>query len=148
MVATNSSVSPPIVTQGQYTVLIQAPPAPANVTVYSGDQQQGVPGQPLPQDFVVRVTDADGNPSPQAAVNWTVVGGGGGSGSFLPNPSSVNGAQGLSQTRFTMDAEPGGRTVRACLAPAGLRARSYRSAVFSPSGLSPATSRLRLSGKP
>lgn len=119
VVATNSSVSPPIVTQGQYTVLIQAPPVPAGISVYSGDQQLGVPGQPLPQDLVVRVTDSDGNPSPQAAVNWTVVGGDPGAGSFSPNPSSVSGAQGLSQTRFTMGAEPGGRTVRACLAPAG-----------------------------
>lgn len=119
VVATNSSVSPPIVTQGQYTVAIEAPPVPANIAIVSGDQQQGTPAQPLPQDFVVRVTDAQGYPSPEGQVSWTVVGGGAGAGSFAPNPSAVSGSQGWSQTRFTMGTDSGGRVVRACIAPAG-----------------------------
>lgn len=119
VVATNSAVSPPIVTQGQYTVLIEPPPAPAAIAIVSGDQQQGIPTQALPQDFVVRVTDAQGYPSAQAQVSWSVVGGGPSPGSFAPNPSAVSGPQGWSQTRFTMGADSGGRVVRACIAPAG-----------------------------
>lgn len=67
----------------------QAPEAPAQVQIVSGDDQEAVAGTELPEPIVVRVLDADGDPIRGQLVNFRVTSGGGSvfSGSALTNAS-------------------------------------------------------------
>jgi len=56
---------------------ITALPADANgIRIFSGDPQTATVNSPLPQPLVVLVTDANDNPIPNVAVQWTAEGGG------------------------------------------------------------------------
>ena len=50
--------------------------APASLSVVSGGEQIGEPGQPVAEPLVVLVHDAFGNPNAGVAVQWSVAGGG------------------------------------------------------------------------
>src|SRR5919107_173582 len=50
------------------------PTTPTNIEMDSGDQQNGVAGQPLPNPLVVSVTDENGNGVPKVAVSWVAQG--------------------------------------------------------------------------
>lgn len=45
---------------------------PANMTIVSGDNQQGTPGQKLPEKLQIRVTDKNGNTYAGAQLRWQV----------------------------------------------------------------------------
>ena len=51
--------------------------APSGLTIVAGNGQTGVVGTTLPQALAVRLTDALGNPIPNATVSFTVTSGGG-----------------------------------------------------------------------
>lgn len=76
---------------------------PAAVQVVSGDAQQGVVGQELPQPLVVKVVDAGGRPVGGHVVNFRVTSGGG---SVFGGASSTN-AQGIAQERWTIGTAAG-----------------------------------------
>jgi adhesin/invasin len=69
-----------------FTVAV-APGAPAVITKISGDAQADTVSQKLPLPFVVRVEDANGNPSGNVGINFSVTSGGG----SLDSPSSPDG---------------------------------------------------------
>src|SRR5574341_1526177 len=72
--------------------------AASQLVLVSGDRQTATVGTELPSPFVVKVTDAFGNPIPAVAVSWAVTGGGG---SIFPATSSTNLA-GLATATLTL----------------------------------------------
>jgi uncharacterized protein YhjY with autotransporter beta-barrel domain len=102
-----------VVATGQYTVVVSNASAIATI---AGATITGVPGRPLSRALDVRVTDQAGNPVAGELVNWSVVNPGPSAGTFATNPSPPTNAQGIATNTFTMGSDPGGRTLRACLA--------------------------------
>ena len=94
----------------------QVVPGANGLVAIAGTPLVGAPGRPLSRDLQVRATDAQGNPVPQEIVNWTVVNPGPNTGTFASNPSAPTDAQGITRNTFIMGTDPGGRTLRACLA--------------------------------
>ena len=75
MVAASSSLAgSPITFSATGTVPVQTP---ATLTMVSGNNQTGTPGQPLSSPFTVSVTDTKGNPVSGVTVTFTVTAGGG-----------------------------------------------------------------------
>lgn len=64
----------------------QAPLPAAAVAIVSGDGQEGKAGEPLPDPFVVRVTDARGDPVAGVAVTWRLASG---AGAFQGGPGEL-----------------------------------------------------------
>ena len=92
---------------------------PTSIAKVSGDAQSDSLGNSL-KPFVVKVSDAFGNPAPGAAVTWTRVAGSGGF-PALGAPaasagSSTADAQGLATITYTLGAVPGAELVSATLA--------------------------------
>ena len=94
----------------------QVVPGASALTAIAGTPLVGAPGRPLSRELQVRANDAQGNPVPQEIVNWTVVNPGPNPGTFATNPSPPTDAQGITRNTFTLGTDPGGRTLRACLA--------------------------------
>ena len=113
--ASNASTQFPVTATGTYTVVVSSATAIAAV---AGGPLTGIPGRPLSRALQVRVSDAAGSPVAGELVNWSVVNPGSSPGSFGANPSVATDAQGLTSNTFTMGADSGGRTLRACLAAA------------------------------
>lgn len=65
-------------------VMVPTEPTPAAIALVSGDGQEGKAGDSLPEPFVVRVTDADGDPLLGVEVIWRV---GSGAGRFRAWPA-------------------------------------------------------------
>jgi hypothetical protein len=79
----------------------------ANLLLVSGNGQNGPTSQPLASPFVVKVTDASGNPVVGANVSFTVTAGGG---TVNPAVASTN-SQGLASTTLTLGSAAGTNTV-------------------------------------
>ncbi|MEP7085534.1 MAG: autotransporter domain-containing protein, partial [Betaproteobacteria bacterium] len=94
----------------------QVVPGASALTAIAGTPLVGAPGRPLSRELQVRATDNQGNPVPQELVNWTVINPGPNPGTFATNPSPPTDAQGITRNTFTLGSDPGGRTLRACLA--------------------------------
>jgi len=71
---------------------------PAQLTIISGDAQQGIVGKELANALVVKVVDAYGRPVQGQAVNFRVTLGGG----TVFAGASVTNADGVSQERWTL----------------------------------------------
>ena len=71
-----SAASVGLVGEPRFTAIAE-PSAPADIAIDSGELQTGVVSQPLPDPFVVVVTDASGNRLPGAQVTFSVLEGGG-----------------------------------------------------------------------
>ncbi len=70
----------------------------ASLTLMSGDIQEGVVGQELPQPIVVRAVDAQGRPVAGQLINFRVTAGGG----TVFSGSSITNADGVAQERWTL----------------------------------------------
>jgi len=81
----------------------------ASMAVVSGGGQSGFTGDKLSNDFVVRLTDTNGNPVFGKTVVWSVTSGGG---SASPS-SSISAADGTASSRYTLGATAGIQSVEA-----------------------------------
>ena len=111
--SSNASTISPVIATGTYTVVKSEAAAISNIVAGT---ITGVPGRRLAASLEVRVTDQSGNPVANELVNWSVVNPGPSPGTFGSNPSPATNAQGITTNTFTMGNDPGGRTLRACLA--------------------------------
>ena len=82
-------------------------PRPSALRIISGDDQQGVSGNPLDQPLIVEVRDQHGNPLNGATVNFTVTGGGG----ALSDAKATSDENGRAATMLTLGRRPGTNTV-------------------------------------
>ena len=76
------------------------PASVASLDDVSGDAQVGRSGQPLAQPLVVVARDRFGNATPNVAVKWTILSGGG----IVPMSTSTTGADGQTSTTWTLGA--------------------------------------------
>jgi adhesin/invasin len=81
------------------------------IQIFSGDQQNGLPGFPLPAPLVVRVTDPSGAPVSGVMVAFAVTGGGG----TLSSVNAPTNTTGLASTNLTLGPQPGANSVTASL---------------------------------
>ncbi|MBA3894012.1 MAG: Ig-like domain-containing protein [Gemmatimonadales bacterium] len=88
---------------------------PANIEILEGDDQVGTPGQPLPDDLVVRLVDTAGIGVPGQSVTWVVATGGG---NVSPATSTTN-RDGLASAEWTLGPAAGPNTVSAVVAGIG-----------------------------
>lgn len=79
------------------TIVNDDQPPPASVTIVSGNNQQAILGQPLPQPLVVEVRNSSGGPAAGVLVTWSVSGG---SAQLGPSTSTTN-AEGRASTTVT-----------------------------------------------
>jgi outer membrane autotransporter protein len=94
------------------TVTFSATVLRPTLAVVSGDEQQGAPGQTLPQPLVVAVTSPEGTrASGGRVVSWNVASGA----ATLATPSTAVGGNGQAQNTLTLGSAAGPVTVRACL---------------------------------
>ncbi|MCK7593267.1 autotransporter domain-containing protein [Pseudomarimonas salicorniae] len=96
---------------GEAVFSVEATASPPQIELISGDNQTGVTGAVLGEDFVVRVFSQDGSPLANVDVGWSIVEGGG---SLDADVSSTN-AQGLAGNRLTLGNQTGRTRVRAAL---------------------------------
>lgn len=75
---------------------------PANMTIVSGDNQLGTPGQKLPEKLQIRVTDKNGNPYAGAQLLWQVSPNGG----SLSAVETHSNSQGLASAEWTPSDAP------------------------------------------
>jgi hypothetical protein len=87
-------------------------PVPTQVAIVSGNGQGGTVGEALDDPYVVRVTDADGDPMAGVTVSWTVTSGGG----SLSSGSSATNSSGQASTTHTLGGSTGSQSVRATVA--------------------------------
>jgi len=90
--------------------------AAAQIVLVSGNDQSGIVGTPLAEPYVVRVTDAFGNPVGGVAINWGVTAGGG---SIAPLSAFTNSA-GLDSALRTLGTIAGVNNDTATATGAGL----------------------------
>jgi hypothetical protein len=101
----------------------------AAVAVQSGNGQQSTVGSMLPNPLVVRVSDANGQPVRGAAVQWTVVSGGG----VVEPAASTTDAAGLAQAQWRLGGV-GAQSVTATVAGVAQGATFTATAQAAPSG--------------
>lgn len=97
------------------------PGPPASIARPAGDGQTAPVASGLPTPLMVRVTDADGKPTPNITVDWAVTAGGG---SVVPAGTLTN-ADGVATTVWTLGPQAGPQGVSATvagLAPAAFTA--------------------------
>jgi hypothetical protein len=92
--------------------IVNAVAAATSITVASGDRQFGEVGQPLAQPIVVHVSDQNGASIANAAVNWTVLFGGG----SVSASSSLTDGNGDASVTWTMGPTVGADSLRAAIA--------------------------------
>ena len=93
--AIDASTPPPPVSTGPPT---PPPPIQTKVVRISGDDQRGLPGEPLANPFVVQVLDEDGDPFEGATVKFSVLVGGG----SLSATTPTTGADGRAESILTL----------------------------------------------
>ncbi len=71
---------------------------PATLLALSGNDQSGVVGAQLPQDLIVQVLDALGNPVSGAQLTWEVIAGGG----TLPAAAAVTDPNGAAEAQWVL----------------------------------------------
>jgi hypothetical protein len=84
-------------------------PTTSTIVIQSGDGQTGTVGDTLPRVLTVLVKDGSNVPVPNAAINWTVLSGGG----SVPQPRPLTSASGLVSARWVLGSAPGAQTIRA-----------------------------------
>ena len=85
------------------------PPVPTTLELLDGNGQTGAPGAQLGRALVVKVTDAEGDPTPGVSVSWSVVSGGG---AIAPSASATD-AAGAASAQFTLGSLVGEQQARA-----------------------------------
>jgi hypothetical protein len=86
-------------------------PGPAEtISIYSGNNQGGTVGAPLPNSLAAICRDKYGNPSAHAQVNWTVLSGGG----SVPYSYSLS-EKGIATKVLTLGKAPGNNAVSAAI---------------------------------
>lgn len=86
-------------------------PDDVRLLVVSGDEQQGAPGEELPEPLVVRAVDAQGRPLPLVVVNFVVTEGGGSAWGGTASTSP----QGYAYEYWTLGDQPGENRMEARL---------------------------------
>ncbi len=84
VVAASFGALPPVVFN-----LTAKPALPVQMALASGNNQSGPAGQPLPQPFVITVSDEFNNPVPNGEVGWVVTQGNGQASSYLTKSDST-----------------------------------------------------------
>ena len=84
------------------------PPTQTKLVRISGDDQEGLPGKPLADPFVVQVLDEDGDPFEGATVKFSVLVGGG----SLSATTPTTGADGRAETTLTLGETLGSNKVQ------------------------------------
>ena len=104
---TASSPPPPTIPTGP----LPPPPPPTETTLVriSGDDQEGLPGKPLVNPFVVQVLDEDGDPFEGATVKFAVLLGGGSLSETIPKTD----AEGYAKSTLTLGTALGTNKVQA-----------------------------------
>ena len=82
------------------------------IRIVSGDDQQGQPGEPLEQPFVVEIQDQNGAAFEGVPVTFTIASGGG----TLSVTSVTTDANGKAESTLTLGANPGANTVTVSVA--------------------------------
>lgn len=90
--------------------------AAAQIALISGNDQSGIVGTPLAEPYVVRVTDAFGNPVAGVVVNWGVTAGGG----SIAALGAFTNSSGLDSAIRTLGTIPGVNNHTATATGAGL----------------------------
>lgn len=85
------------------------PPVPTALAAVSGDGQSAMVGTPLPEPFVVEVTDQNGDPAAGVDMAWAVTGGGG----SLSTAASQTNSSGRTSATLTLGSSPGANTATA-----------------------------------
>jgi hypothetical protein len=88
------------------------PTVPTDIEMFSGNAQNGVVGQPLPNALVVRVTDENGNEVPGVEVQWAAATGGG----SVSSSTSKTGSNGRASMQRTLGPTLGQQTTTATVA--------------------------------
>jgi outer membrane autotransporter protein len=83
-----------------YSITVAAPTG--TLQPVSGDRQVALPATPVPQNFVAKVVNGQGNPVQGAAVTWSVQQGGG----TISAATLISDAQGLVHAGYTTGADP------------------------------------------
>jgi len=84
---------------------------PVSLQKLSGDAQADTVARVLPDSLAVLVLDGDGNPIPEATVQWTVIKGGG----TITPTSSISDSAGVARARRTLGTIAGEQTVSASI---------------------------------
>jgi hypothetical protein len=95
---------------GEDTIFYQHNPVPEpdfTLEKISGDDQSGEPGATLPEPFVVRVVDQNGDPIEGVPVTFSVIAGGG----SVDVGNTTTDADGLAESTLTLGPNPGINTV-------------------------------------
>ena len=85
------------------------PPTPTVLSIVSGENQEGLTGEPLANPFIVEVHDQYGDPMEGATVTFTVLAGGG----TLSAETVMTDANGQAGSTLTLGTEPGTNTIEA-----------------------------------
>ena len=101
---------------------------PRTLAKLSGDNQEGLPREDLPQPFTVSVLDQNGSAFTGAIVTFAVVSGDG----MLSVETAATDTSGRAASTLTLGADPGTNTVRATVA-------GLEPVVFTATGLGPRT---------
>ena len=96
---------PPTIPTGP---LLPPPPTQTKLVRISGDDQEGLPGKPLADPFVVQVLDEDGDPFEGATVKFVVLIGGG----SLSATTPTTGADGRAESTLTLGETLGSNKVQ------------------------------------
>ena len=88
--------------------LLPPPPTQTKLVRISGDEQEGLPGEPLANPFVVKVLDEDGDPFEGATVKFVVLIGGGALSAVLVQ----TGADGRAESTLTLGETLGSNKVQ------------------------------------
>ena len=93
--------------QGKQTFTAEGVLIPKTFVIISGENQQGLPGAPLVNPFVVEVLDLSDNPLPGVQVTFTVSSGGG----RLSTTTATTDSDGRAENTLTLGPNPGANTV-------------------------------------
>ena len=98
--------------QGKQTFTAEGVQIPKTFVIISGENQQGLPGAPLVNPFVVEVLDPSDNPLPGVQVTFSVTSGGG----RLSATTATTDSDGRAESTLTLGPKPGANTVTVSVA--------------------------------
>ncbi len=93
--------------QGKQTFTTEGVQIPKTFQIISGENQQGLPGDPLVNPFVVEVLDPSDSPLPGVQVTFSVTSGGG----RLNATTATTDSDGRAESTLTLGPNPGANTV-------------------------------------
>ena len=98
--------------QGKQTFTAEGILIPKTFVIISGENQQGLPGAPLVNPFVVEILDPSDNPLPGVQVTFSVTSGGG----RLSATTLTTDSDGRAENTLTLGPNPGANTVTVSVA--------------------------------